>query len=648
MNNAPGHDARPHNRHGKPAAVLGLKLGPQHDTGACVVRETEDGTLRCTAIAEERLNREKHSRKFPERAIAYCLEQHGLTLDEINLIAIDTLSPLDLPGDVNWLHDCGTITADRFHRDNVAFLSKLQEGNRHTAIINHHAAHAASAYHTSGFNEAAILVADGSGSAWPTHESDDRNMWIGPAGRIDGYALRRSDRRRETQTIFHGQGRSIRRLAVSTLSGVGHFYTWMSERVVGFGHLEEGKLMGLAAWGEGHQQPDWPSLPSSAVHDGINTTMLDHVARLGFNPPLRPADTPPTDPFYAGLSNWAEEHLQHAMEHLARTALQITGSTRLCLAGGVALNVVANRAILDWMPGRMYIQPAASDMGMPLGAALYGYYNILNGTHNFQSNLAYLGRSYDDATMERAIIDRGGEVVSSERLLDRRVAELLKANLIVGWFQGPSEYGPRALGNRSILCSPREPWMKDHLNARVKHREGFRPFAPIVREERAPLFFDLYHPAPHMLFNAVVHHEYRDKLPAITHVDGTARLQTVSLSDNPRMYRLLRAFEKVDEFGVLLNTSFNDAGEPIVETPDDACRCFDRTGLDALVCGNAVLVKRDVARLHAQDEAKTSHPASDEEDAAVSTRRPPTRCEPASDRDDPDTLRARILTEPCG
>lgn len=607
---------RTHER--RPRHVLGLKLGPQHDSGACLVSERDD-ELVCTAIAEERLNREKHSRAFPQLSMATCLNAHGVALDEIDLVVIDTLSPSDLRGDVNPVDQVGEITEERFHPHNVAFLNRLATQGPRAVIVNHHLAHAASTYHVSGFNSAAILIIDGSGSAWPTEESPDRNMWLGPKHRMEEYRLRLSDRRRETQSIFLGEGRDIQRVAVSTRSGIGHFYTWVSERIVGFGHLEEGKLMGLAAWGEEGSAAKSPPIDPARVFQAIDTPILEYLGQHNFNPPLRAQDVPPTDAFYAGMAHWAEHQLQAAVEHLARLALVATGSTRLCMAGGVALNVVANRAILDWIPGRLFIQPAASDMGMPLGAALYGYYNILQGDLPFQANLAYLGPEYDESRLRAAIVERGGEVIRSERTLDRRIAEMLKANLIVGWFQGRSEYGPRALGNRSILCSPREPWMKDHLNARVKHREAFRPFAPIVREERAPLFFDLYHPAPHMLFNAVVHPEYRDRLPAITHVDGTARLQTVRERDNPRMYRLLRAFEKVDECGVLLNTSFNDAGEPIVETPEDACRCFDRTGLDVLVCGDALLVKRETARVHGLDEQQRSADAGPEAVVGVAT-----------------------------
>jgi len=435
-----------------------------------------------------------------------------------------------------------------------------------------------------------VLIVDGSGSAWPVEDSTDRNIWVGPAGPIPDYRLRLSERRRETQSVFRGHGRELKRVAVSTLSGVGHFYTWLSERVIGFGHLQEGKLMGLAGWGDPDEARRWPRIDASHF-DGIDTPILNHLMALGLNPPLRTGQ-PPTDRFYAGIAWWGQDTLERAVEYLARYAPEVCGAKALCLAGGVGLNVVANRRVRDRLDGPLFIQPAASDTGTPLGCALYGYYNLLDGRRPFQKELACLGRSFDNAEAAVLLGAHGGGRSDD---VYHETARHLAANRIIGWCCGRSEYGPRALGNRSILCSPRPAWMKDHLNAEVKHREAFRPFAPIVREERASRFFDVDYPVPYMLINTMVKPEYRQKLPAITHVDGSARLQTVNERQNPRMYHLLRAFEAVDECGVLLNTSFNDAGEPIVETAEDALGCFLRTGLDALVCDDAMLTKEQCA-----------------------------------------------------
>ena len=581
-------------------SVLGVKLGPQHDTGACLIVE-KGGELACTAIAEERLSRQKHSRVLPELSIRYCLDAHGLTLRDVSLIVIDTLGPTTLVGDVN---PVSRIEQPGLYDDATRQFLAEAEAATDAVVLNHHLAHAASAYHVLGTDRAAILIVDGSGSAWPAHESPDRNIWVGPAGTIPDYRLRRSDRRRETQSVFLGRGRDLRRRAVSTLSGVGHFYTWVTERVVGFGHLQEGKLMGLAGWGDPEEARRWPRIDTSLFR-GIDTPILDHLMDRQINPPLR-TDRPPTDPFYAGLARWAQQTLEDAVDYLARYAIDLCGAADLCLAGGVGLNVVANRRIRENLDGSLFIQPAASDTGTPLGCALYGYYNLLGGRLPFQRELAYLGRRLDGAQAAVLLAAAGGRRSAD---VYRQTAAHLAANRIVGWCRGPSEYGPRALGNRSILCSPRQPWIKDHLNVEVKHREAFRPFAPIVREERAARFFDVDYPVPYMLINAIVRPEYREKLPAITHVDGSARLQTVNERQNPPMYRLLRAFEELDECGVLLNTSFNDAGEPIVETAQDALQCFLRTGLDVLVCEDAMLTKEQW-RAHAPPTrpATPAHP----------------------------------------
>lgn len=571
-------------------SVLGVKLGPQHDTGACVVREHK-GTLVCTAIAEERLDREKHSRSFPELSIACCLEQQGLRLSDLDLIVIDTLTPLHLRGDVN-------DAAQALHQDDApasqAFI-RTALNICPTVILNHHLAHAASAFHVSGLERAAILIVDGSGSAWPIDDGPERNVVLGKPGRDPEYRLRlATNRRRETQSVFAGSGRSLARVAVSHRSGVGHFYTWASERVVGFNRHQEGKLMGLAGWGELVDRSVYPQ-PVADMFQGINTPILERLIEIGFNPPLRREVQPPTHSYYAGLAHWADCLLRMAVRHLATFAIAQCEVSHLCMAGGVALNVVANRAVRDDLHdrGSLFIQPAASDMGIPLGCALYGYYNMLGGRLPFQNELAYLGPHYDDQTVRNFMSEHNATQYDDENRLLARVADYLAANRIVGWYQGASEYGPRALGNRSILCSPRHPGMKDHLNASVKHREAFRPFAPLCRMELAKKYFDVDYPVPYMLINTMVKPPYRHQLPAIIHIDGSARLQTISREQNPRLYRLLLAFEQADEFGVLLNTSFNDAGEPIVETVEDAWNCFTRTGIDVLVCGQSVAAKEE-------------------------------------------------------
>jgi len=235
------------------------------------------------------------------------------------------------------------------------------------------------------------------------------------------------------------------------------------------------------------------------------------------------------------------------------------------------------------------VQPAANDMGTPLGAAMIGYSELVDGSLPFQRDLVYLGPRYKTSThSEPALLSRGATRIDNPI---QTAVELLLDGNILGWWDGRSEHGPRALGARSILCWPRDGKMKDHLNARVKHREAFRPFAPIVAVEHANEIFDCPMPIPYMLFNATVREGYRDRIPAVVHADGSARLQTVSRDDLPRLHSLLLAVRDRDGVGVLLNTSFNVAGEPIVETPEDAVRCYENTNIDALIIGNTLLQK---------------------------------------------------------
>ena len=356
--------------------------------------------------------------------------------------------------------------------------------------------------------------------------------------------------------------------------------------------------MGLAAWGDPELAKQFPSIPAE-VFSGVDTLVLDYLKETGFDYTKR-IDEEPTAPYYAACGYWMQEVLTQALMHLARYSLEAAETNKLCMAGGVALNVVANRIIHDTLKQEgkldsMFVQPASSDAGMPLGAALFGYYSVLEGTLPFQENLVYLGPEPDEAKAAQLLVDAGA---TQSDQLSSDVADLLLDEKIVGWWQGRSEYGPRALGSRSILCWPRPQGMKDHLNLQIKHREAFRPFAPIIQEERLNEVFDNTFPVPYMLFNTKVKSEYVDKIPAVTHVDGSGRLQTVSKQRTPRLHALLEEVRRRDGVGVLLNTSFNDAGEPIVETADHALDCFYRTKLDALVCGDAILTAKPASQPH--------------------------------------------------
>jgi carbamoyltransferase len=279
------------------------------------------------------------------------------------------------------------------------------------------------------------------------------------------------------------------------------------------------------------------------------------------------------------------------MLHLADYAQRQTGSQKLCLSGGVGLNSVANWRLTQEGPfEEIFVHPACSDSGIPMGAALYGYYEILNGEIPWHMEHAYMGRSYSQEEIDAAIAQFDGFQVIRGDILPK-TAELLAEGRCVGWFDGASEYGPRALGHRSILVDPTKAENKDRLNARVKFREAFRPFAPIVPWEHAQEYFELDRPAPFMLLVPKVVAGKEAEIPAVTHVDGSARVQTIARETNPRMHALLMAFKERTGVPVLLNTSFNVAGEPIVESPVDTIRCFTRTAIDALVLSDTLLIK---------------------------------------------------------
>ena len=580
----------------KRRAVLGLRLGPGHDTGAALVYEA-GGELRCVAMAEERLSREKNSRAFPRLSIEACLGEIGIAPAALDAVVFEK---------TNWQY--GAQWYDQIPGPGWAHLSDDEEraffasvGDTPCFFANHHLLHAATAWHTTRWamdgQPGALLVVDGRGSTWPAGTHNESGSLYGLKRDHADQPMRLYPRgfHAETQSLFIGRGRGIERVDVSLRSGIGVFYSWLTQGVLGFGQMHAGKSMGLAAYGD-PTSGRFPEIPD-AVFDGIHTDLGEYICTR-FNAGLdmrQRGEEPPTDQYFADAAAWGQQQLVRSMTHLARYAIERTGARRLGLSGGVALNVVANRAIRDELmaQGRIdefFVQPAASDAGLALGAALLGYYSITDGKLPFQANQVYLGptRSADDAT--QALLDAGGELPGD---LISRVADLLLGGKIVAWFQGRSEHGPRALGARSILCWPRPEWMKDHLNAEVKHREAFRPFAPIVQEEHAPEIFDADFPVPYMLVNTVVREGFRGKIPAVTHADGSGRLQTVDGGDTPLLYELLGEIRRRDGVGVLLNTSFNDNGEPIVETPAHAIRCFQSTKIDALVCGNALLVKPD-------------------------------------------------------
>lgn len=537
--------------------VLGIG-GSIHDFAACII---ENGEVRI-AIEDERLTRVKHSldldfERHGCKAVDYCLEHAGLTLREMDAIVVnDAVNPA-------------------YYRSFARLTTK----------VLHHDTHAASCYYPSGFEEAAILVVDGAGG-----------LVDGKHETVSYYAGGR-DGMRPLKKVTGAMSAGDERYAPCVEHSMGYFYDLLSNGI-GFYRLTSGKTMGLAPYGTKKYVGEFGDF-YAMDDEGNFAQTAEQIARmkLFMKQALKAAIRNKEDLFQtkADLAYAGQYHLEQMMLKAARYLHRVTGSKQLCLAGGVALNSVANYRILEETPfERLFIQPAAGDGGTAIGAAYYGYHMLLGQPRPAERKLfsPYLGRPYDTDEIASLLEAYAGQVEAHvpERLQDE-VAALLDEGNIVGWFQGRSEIGPRALGNRSILADPRRADMKDIINARIKHREAFRPFAPIVLEEAQGEYFSTTHPAYYMLLVPYVREERRAEIPSVTHVDGSGRVQTVSKQLNPELYGLLSAFRRRTGTPVLLNTSFNDNGEPIVESPKDAIDCFLRIDLDVLVLDRFILRK---------------------------------------------------------
>jgi len=581
-----------------------------HDAAAALVQE---GVL-VAAAEEERFSRVKHDFSFPLKAIRFCLQRGGLGAEDIDYVAFFEKPFVKFERILQTALATAPRSASVFRQAMTGWLldklwvktlirSTLDIPDDRILFAEHHQSHAASAYFCSPFQDSAILTVDGVGE-WTTTA----------IGRASG-----NDLQLTADTRFpHSLG-----LLYSAFTAF-----------LGF-EVNEGeyKVMGMAPYGvprfvdkvrrlvrlhdDGSFELD---LDFFAFHYS-STRTYSHKFETLFGrprPPERPFFTAGTEyPSYYGpkpanFEELAAENQRYAdiaasiqvvteeiLLGLARAAHARTGSTRLCLAGGVALNSVANGRILRETPFTdLYVQPAAGDGGAALGAALHVEHGVLGHPRRFVMEHASWGQAHDDAAVHAATADSGLRQVSfddDQALLDRTV-DLLAAGRVVGWMQGGFEWGPRALGHRSILADPTRADMKDIVNVKIKFREPYRPFAPSAPVDRAAEFFDLPEPERHlparfMLLVAPVCEAARDRIPAVTHVDGSARLQTVCRHTNPLYYGLIERFGQATGTPVLLNTSFNVRGEPIVNTPSEAISTFQRSGMDALVIGNTVICK---------------------------------------------------------
>ena len=557
--------------------ILGISCY-YHDAAACLLR---DGKI-VAAAQEERFNREKYSPVFPINAINFCLQAGDLTIYDIDYIGFFEkpflkfsrviLShlrsyPFSLKNFLDtlpsWLED--RLIMPLVLKKEVAFEGKV-------LFIKHHLSHAASAFLVSPFQEAAILTADALGE------------WA-------------------TMTYGFGKGSDIRVLKeIRYPDSLGLLYTAVTT-YLGFGALRgEGKVMGLAGYGKPRYIDKFRE---------IVTVKPDGSFRLdsrffGFNKGFRMYSRKFVKTFgkerepegkieerHCDIAASLQKFIEETLITIARNLYNDTRMEKLCLAGGLFLNCVANSKILEETPFKeVFIQPAAGDSGGALGVASYIYHSILGNPRNYVMTDAYLGPYFTEKQLRRTLINHNLDFKElNDSDLVKYIAKELSQNKIVGWFQGRMEFGPRALGNRSILANPCNPDMKELLNSKVKKRESFRPYAPAVLEEKAGELFKLENSSPFMLLAPQVKEGKEELIPGVTHIDGTARVQTVSKSTNPRFWRLIKEFENITGVPVIINTSFNLRGEPIVCTPEDAISCFQRSQMDCLVLGNYVIEK---------------------------------------------------------
>lgn len=592
--------------------ILGLSAY-YHDSAAALV---VDGQV-VAAAQEERFTRKKHDSNFPNHAIAYCLAEAGLTLADIDQVAfydkpflkferlMETYAAFAPRGFRSfsmaipvWLKE--KLFQKKLLRDEFREIDKNFDPSK-LLFAEHHQSHAASAFFPSPFEEAVVLTADGVGE-WATTSAA-----IGHGNTL------------ETVKEIHFPH------SLGLLYSAFTYYTGFKV------NSGEYKVMGLAPYGE----PRFKDLILDKVMDlkedgsfrldlqyfdyctGLTMTN-DKFAEL-FGEPVRGAEALLT-PFHMDVAASVQAVTEEVMLRLTRSLAKETGIENLCLAGGVALNCVANGEILrDGAFKNIWIQPAAGDAGGSVGAALAAYHQHLEQPRRLNGALdamhgSYLGPSYEQSDIESRLTTAGARFESlDDAALIARTADALADELAIGWFQGRMEFGPRALGNRSIIGDPRSPSMQKTLNLRVKYRESFRPFAPSVLREDVSDWFEMEFDSPYMLLVAGVKEERRremtddqkalfgiDKLniarsdiPAVTHVDYSARVQTVHEETNPRYHALISAFKERTGCPVVVNTSFNVRGEPIVCTPEDAFRCFMGSDIEVLVVGNCFLRKED-------------------------------------------------------
>jgi carbamoyltransferase len=574
--------------------ILGINAYHGNASAAIVC----DGQL-IAAVEEERFNRVKYAAGFPAAAIRYCLKEAGLTLADVDHVAVPR-DPYARLGTKLFY----ALRMPSFARERLKVLAKFtgipealagafdsdpKKLKSHFHRVEHHVAHLASSFYCSPFEEAALLSADGLGDF-------ASSMWGAGFGR---------------RMNVHG--------SVAFPHSLGLYYSAITQLLGFLKFGDEYKVMGLGAYGEPEFLEEFREIvhsngagfhlalkyfthhrtgPEMSWAEADKTPVLGKLFSDELPKYLGPARDPeaPVERRHRNLASSLQARLEEVYLGMLRHLAEETKLKSVCLAGGVAFNCVANGKIPGETPfENVYVQPAAGDAGLAVGAALYIWHQVLGKPRSFVMEHAYWGPGFSVEETRHAIdgakLQNGYSIAQMEegKLLEC-TAKIIGEGKILGWFQGRAEWGPRALGNRSIVADPRRAEMKEILNRRIKHREIFRPFAPSILAEASSEWFEKSHPSPFMTMAYSVRPEKRDKIPAPTHVDGTGRLQTVTKTANPRYWKLIKEVERQTGVPVVLNTSFND-NEPIVCKPQEAIDCFLRTQMDALVLGDFLITK---------------------------------------------------------
>ncbi len=584
--------------------ILGLSFY-YHDSSAALV---QDGVL-TAAAEEERFSRLKHDSGFPKLAAEFCLKQTGLTIDDVDFVVFYEkpfvkFERMLLSAMATFPRSAAVFreSMQRWVTDKLWIKSlmsrQLKVPGAKILFCDHHMSHAASSFFTSSFGEAAILTIDGAGE-WST-----ATMGIGRDNKIEIFKEMR---------FPHSLG-----LLYSAFTAYCGF------------EINEGeyKLMGMHPYGKpqfvdkiyelidvAEDGSLWHDMKYFAYHFSRDTTLTDafcdHFGRPARDPKLGDKSL---DPFYCDMAASIQRVTEEILLKMVGYLHAETGCKNLCMAGGVALNSVANYKLLRRGPFEdLYIHPAPGDDGGAVGAAYWAYNHLLDQPRGPELIHAHLGTEYSDDEI-RAFLERHDiayEYIEDDEEFYDFVAQRLADGYVAGWFRGRFEWGPRALGSRSIIADPRKPEMKEKLNAKIKFREAFRPFAPSVLEERANEYFDIpeaerHIPARFMLYVTPVREEKRSVLPAITHEDGSGRLQTVFKDINPPYHRVIERFGEITGVPVIMNTSFNLKGEPIVEDPSHAFNTFSLSGMDYLFMNNFI-VKADAKKKIAETKFNLRH-----------------------------------------